>query len=183
MKAKIDMILEKLDKLVNNQVTNEIKENKKNVEKNTENSSNNEDFENVMKSSKIVDKNNNQIKHIKNWISPNKKIKCKLIYDGKRDGGQSTTFHSLCDNKGPTITFIKTNNKRRIGGFTMKNWDIKVNNNVDDDKAFIFDLDNNEKYEINNTGYAIYTGKGYGPIFGGNRDILLGENFCFFALM
>ena len=174
IKDKLDKILEILNKLINNNDNNKIKENKENKEIINNNLN---DFENIMKKSKIIDKNNNQISYIKNWISPNKNIKCKLIYDGKRDGGQTSIFHSFCDNKGPTITFIKTNNKRRIGGFTMKNWDINKNSNISDDKAFIFDLDLNEKYDINKKENAIYTGKGYGPTFGSYWDIYIGENF------
>ena len=176
MKEKINLILEKLEKIINgdnfkNKDENKIEE--KNDDKNDE------DFENVLKLSKIVDKNNNQINHIKNWISPNKKIKCKLLYDGKRDGGQTSIFHSFCDNKGPTITFIKTDDNRRIGGYTMKNWENDVNGKwISDDKAFIFDLDLNEKYDVNQPGSAIYCYKIYGPTFGGHHNIYLGENFC-----
>ena len=179
MKLKIDSILEKIDILMDYhkiKKDEEIKE--KSIETNADTEINNEEFEKEMKSSKIIDKSGYQINYIKNWISPNKNIKCKLIYDGKRDGGQSSIFHSFCDNKGPTITFIKTNNKRRIGGFTMKNWDINKNNYISDDKAFIFDLDKNEKYEIVSKDTAIYSSKGYGPTFGGFHDIKLGDNFC-----
>lgn len=190
IKEKINLILEKLDILTNNQniqnnlnnlniqtdiETKEIKDISTDIDSNN---LNNDEFEKIMKSSKIIDQNSNQIFYIKNWISPNKNIKCKLIYDGKRDGGQSSIFHSLCDNKGPSITFIKTNNKRRIGGFTMKNWDINANKFISDDKAFIFDLDLNEKYDIVKKENAIYSCKGYGPTFGGHHDIYLGENFC-----
>ena len=134
----------------------------------------------MLKLSKIVDKNNNnEINHIKNWISPNKKIKCKLLFDGQRDGGQTSIFHSFCDNKGPTITFIQTDDNRRIGGFTMKNWEnASSGKSISDDKAFIFDLDLNEKYDVNNPGYAIYCYKIYGPTFGGHHNIKLDENFC-----
>ena len=59
----------------------------------------------------------------------------------------------------------------------MKNWDINKNSYISDDKAFIFDLDLNEKYDINKKENAIYTGKGYGPTFGGYHDIYIGENF------
>ena len=119
------MILEKLDKLTNglnnekdkgNKIEEKISNKENDNSKDNENDLNKDDFENVMKSSKIVDKNNNQIAYIKNWISPNQNIKCKLLYDGKRDGGQASIFHSFCNNKGPTITFIKTSDKRRIGG-------------------------------------------------------------------
>ena len=154
-------------------------------EKNTNNDNNDDDlnkddFENVMKLSKIVDKNNNQIAYIKNWISPNQNIKFKLLFDGKRDGGQASIFHSFCDNKGPTITFIQTSDKRRIGGFSMKNWDKNSNNYISDDKAFIFDLDKNEKYNINSKDKAIYSYKLNRPTLGDNYDIKLGDNFCSF---
>ena len=71
-----------------------------------------DDFEEILKSSKIVD--NKQIKIIKNWISSEKKITCKLLYDGKRDGIKGSNYHSNCDGKGPNITFIKTNQGRRF---------------------------------------------------------------------
>ena len=172
MKEKINLILEKIDKLISREnIENKIEEKNENAD------INDDDFESAMKLSKIVEKNNNQITHIKNWISPNKKIKCKLLYDGKRDGGQTSIFHSLCDKKGPTITFIKTNDNRRIGGFTMKNWD-SSGGYISDDKAFLFDLDLNEKYDVNKPENAIYCSKTCGPTFGGNHDILFGENFC-----
>ena len=116
---------------------------------------------------------------IKNWISPKQKINFKLLYDGKRDGNLSDTFHSQCDYKGPTITFIKTKQGKRFGGFTMKYWNKDENNDINDDKAFIFDLDKNEKYDVNEPGKAIYSVFGCGPIFGFHHDIRLKGNFFY----
>ena len=60
----------------------------------------------------------------------------------------------------------------------MKNWDKNLNNYVSDDKAFIFDLDLNEKYRVNDVKNAIYSHKNYGPTFGNKHGIYLGDNFC-----
>ena len=66
-------------------------------------------FENAWKLSKIIE-NEKQIKLLKEWLPyKNKdKIKCKLIYDAKRDGDDVATFHKLCDNKRATLTIIST---------------------------------------------------------------------------
>jgi hypothetical protein len=53
-------------------------------------------------------------------------IKLEKIHDISKDGFSSRTFHSNCDNKGPTITIIKTNNNEIIGGYNDKHW---ANNN------------------------------------------------------
>ena len=49
-------------------------------------------------------------KMINDWIDPynEKNITSELLFRTSVDGDSSTNFHSKCDNKGPTITFIKT---------------------------------------------------------------------------
>jgi len=42
----------------------------------------------------------------------------ELIYKASRDGFDANTFHSRCDNKGPTITIIQSNNGYLFGGYT-----------------------------------------------------------------
>lgn len=155
---KLNLIIEKLEK-----ISEQIK-----IEDN---------LEEILKKSKIVDVK--QISIIKNWISPNQKINCKLLYDGRRDGNLSDNFHSQCDNKGPTITFIKTKQGRRFGGFSMQNWNKGQADYINDDKAFIFDLDKNEKYDVVLPGKAIYSIYGCGPIFGCHHDIRLKDNFFY----
>ena len=51
-------------------------------------------FENILKKSKIVE-NEEQIKMLKDWLPYNNKnnIKCKLLYDAKRDGDDVSIFH------------------------------------------------------------------------------------------
>jgi hypothetical protein len=38
-----------------------------------------------------------------------------LLYKGSRDGFNAKDFHRLCDNKGPTITVIRTRQGRIFG--------------------------------------------------------------------
>ena len=47
-----------------------------------------------------------------------------LLYRASRDGWASSNFHYCCDNKGPTVTVIKSGNYI-FGGFTEQSWDSK----------------------------------------------------------
>jgi hypothetical protein len=47
-----------------------------------------------------------------------------LLYKATRDGFKISKFHELCDNKGATISFIKSKDHNKIfGGFTPIGWD------------------------------------------------------------
>ena len=48
---------------------------------------------------------------------------CKLLYQAKVHGFKGANFTSLCNNKGPTICFIKTDTGRIFGGYTPISWD------------------------------------------------------------
>ena len=43
----------------------------------------------------------------------------RLLYRASRDG-DSTQFHSKCDGKENTVTFVLSKNGRRFGGFSNK---------------------------------------------------------------
>ena len=112
----------------------------------------------------------------------NKSIKeIKLLYRTSIDGDLGKKFHSKCDGVKNTVTFIKTINGKRFGGFAHKEW----NSNggwITDKNAFVFSLDFNECYYYNNNGYNIYGNSSYGPCWGYNGnynyyDILL-SNRC-----
>ena len=123
-------------------------------------------IDNALKKSKIIE-NKEQIKLFKEWLpyKNKEKIKCKLIYDAKKDGDDATTFHSLCDNKGPTLTIISTSDNKKIGGFLSKSF----NGNkgfINDNNAFLFSLNYNEKYPSLNKSNNYKDLKGFGPIFG-----------------
>ena len=47
-----------------------------------------------------------------------------LIYRASRDGWESIDFHAHCDNKGPTVTVVKSGNYI-FGGYTELSWNGK----------------------------------------------------------
>ena len=127
---------------------------------------NKESFENILTNSKIIE-TKEQIKLIKEWLPYNNKenIKCKLIYDAKKDGDDVSTFHSLCDNKGATLTIISTSDNKKIGGFLSKSFGGNKGL-IEDNNAFLFSLNYNEKYPSLNRGNHYFDKSNQGPIFG-----------------
>ena len=53
----------------------------------------------------------------------------ELLYRASRDGWGAANFHSCCDNKGPTVTVIKSRNYI-FGGYTEENWDYRCYINI-----------------------------------------------------
>lgn len=65
-----------------------------------------------------------KIDFIKSNIYFIKEFKTNLLYRGTRNGWSPLTFHSLCDNKGPTITFFKAKGTNRTSaGIAYESWD------------------------------------------------------------
>eukprot|EP00347_Sterkiella_histriomuscorum_P001019 403373650 len=64
-----------------------------------------------------------------------------LLYRGSRDGFRASTFHELCDDKGPTVFFILSECAQVFGGFTSLSWTSPDNDNQNSDpSAFLFSL-------------------------------------------
>ena len=98
------------------------------------------------------------------------------------DGDLAKNFHKKCDGKKNTVTFIKSTNGKRFGGFTSEGWNSKESW-INDESVFLFSLDNHECYYYNNSGYMAYDSSSYGPTWGysnnyGSYDLLL-SNKCF----
>ena len=108
----------------------------------------------------------------------NKKIrKVKKLYQATIDGGDSIIFHSKCDNIPNTLVLIKSEGKRRFGGFTPIPWKSQGDYiNEPEMKTFIFSLDNKKIYHLKNENDAVYHDKNTGPCFGGGRDIAIDRN-------
>ena len=94
----------------------------------------------------IID-NNNYNNSLKNWINPNKKIKANLLYRLSRDGPEISTFHQLCDNKGPSITLFHLKKGNKIGFFINDSFDSISNEWKTDNDSFIFNLEQNKRYK------------------------------------
>ena len=106
----------------------------------------------------------------------NKRIKeYKLLFRGRRDGFGAKDFHSKCDGISYTVTFVKTKEGRRFGGFTDAIWD-QSNSYKSGSNGFIFSLDNKEIYYNKNSSRNIYCGSNDGPTFGGGNDFYISDN-------
>lgn len=103
----------------------------------------------------------------------------KLLYRGSRDGFRAADFHSKCDNRPHTVTFIKTTLGYIFGGYTHISWH-NTNQHDQDSNAFLFSLVNKFKKpficEIASPKYAIGFYSSYGPTFGEGFDIHVCDN-------
>ena len=62
----------------------------------------------------------------------------------------TSAFHLKCDDKGPTITVIKSKAGKISGGFTSIPWAGGYNNTADP-TAYLFSVDQKTKYMNNGT--------------------------------
>ena len=106
----------------------------------------------------------------------------ELIYKASRDGFGGNTFHSHCNEKGPTMTIILSNNNYLFGGYTSVPW-TSSGSNKNDATAFLFTLTNPygispTKYPVNPTkaSSAVYHNAHDGPKFGTSSYDLTVEN-------
>jgi hypothetical protein len=82
----------------------------------------------------------------------------------------------LCDNKGPSLTLIKTVAGHTFGGFTTISWNTSTGW-TNDTQSFLFSVDKQTKYPIaSGYDYAIYCGSSYGPTFGSGHTIHVSDN-------
>ena len=88
------------------------------------------------KESSILKDHNLFINELNHWKN---NAKFELLYKKSRDGNSYKTFHQLCDNKGPTVTIIKSSEGFVIGGYTPLNWDTN-SSWKSDNETFLFSL-------------------------------------------
>ena len=91
------------------------------------------------------------------WFRPQfKGKKVLLLHKASRDGFTAKAFHSKCDGKSPTITFIKSEHGYIFGGYTQAQWS-RNGEYTYDENAFIFTFkDGNELFKVRNPSNAIY---------------------------
>ena len=128
----------------------------------------------------IINDDINQQKVISNWISEkinNNIINFEKIFTMSINGSSSKDFHKFCDNKGPTLTLIKTTTNKNFGGFTPLNWEYSGDSLVDEsNQTFVFSLNSMKKFDlINKDKTAIYCNLEYGPSFGAS-DLSIESN-------
>ena len=129
----------------------------------------------------IIINDENVFNMLKNWINPNVSMNFELLYRGTRDGDSVNNFYLKCEYKSPTISIIKTEKGKIIGGYTTIPW---INENISyisDENTFIFSVDSKEKYNVKkklNGKNAVYHSSSWCCCFGycGN-DLAVGDKF------
>lgn len=116
-----------------------------------------------------------------------KNPKLSLLYQGSRDGFESSAFHEKCDYKGANLVIVRNNFNRVFGGFTSKSWSsFEDGHYFADDFAVLFSLDLKQVFQQfpDKKDKAIFMTTYKGPIFGtGDLAIYSGcneneESYC-----
>jgi len=98
--------------------------------------------------SKIISRNKKYNEILKYWINPFKKLRAELLYRLSENGDNISTFHELCDNKGPSLTLFHVNDENIVGIYTPLSWDSSFLGYWKKDMdTFIFNLNKNQKYK------------------------------------
>lgn len=126
--------------------------------------------------SKIL-KKMSEISLLRKWVSEKAKPTFKLLYRGTRDGFTANAFHTKCNNKGPTVTVIRSSLGKIFGGFADLEW-TSQNAYKNSNNTFLFSIDKKGKYPVKSGGQsnAMYCYSTYGPTFGGGHDIYICDN-------
>ena len=108
----------------------------------------------------------------------------KLLYRASQNDYSANRFHKLCDNKGPTITIIKSNWGNIFGGYASMPW-ISTPGWRMDENTFLFLIKSDNASiqakcpmillpSINeDTNMTICSDPGTGPLFGTGKDICI----------
>jgi len=130
--------------------------------------------------SEILSDKNHQ-KALKGWLPTDLEGEWRLLFRASRDGFAAGTFHSRCDNKGPTVTIVKSG-VYIFGGFTEQSWTSR-NVHVTCSQAFLFSMIN--PHGLGPTKLpliprkkqnAIYCGINSGPVFGEGNDLWMSKD-------
>ena len=80
--------------------------------------------EHRLQDSVIIGHNQAYFGMLTDWLTPVVQINGQwiLCWRASLHGRASKTFHSLCDNKGPTVTIVKDTNNSIFGGYTSIPW-------------------------------------------------------------
>ncbi|XP_046861387.1 uncharacterized protein LOC124454657 [Xenia sp. Carnegie-2017] len=117
----------------------------------------------------------NWIFRLKKWLPSHLKDKNTMrCYQATVNGWKATTFHSLCDFKGPTLVVVKVGSYV-FGGFASESWG-GMKRFIRAEESFIFSMKNKDnlppfKSDVVRRNKAMYTVKQVGPIFGNGHDL------------
>ncbi|XP_078382135.1 uncharacterized protein LOC144664794 isoform X1 [Oculina patagonica] len=94
------------------------------------------------------------------------------------DGWAATTFHSLCDDKGPTVTIVRVG-QYIFGAYTSRSWSNSCRYHYDP-AAFLFSVVNKPGWQplkLDQVGRtSIYSCSRHGPSFGIGHDLHIADS-------
>ncbi|CAG8597174.1 2022_t:CDS:2, partial [Cetraspora pellucida] len=99
-----------------------------------------------------------------------------LLYRGKENDFNPKKFHDSCDNKGPTLTIIKTSDQRLFGGYNDSNTENHYIERMVSRKNFLFSFDNQNDFNtsklarVKKNCWVSEYHSDYGPCFGCNKN-------------
>jgi hypothetical protein len=104
-----------------------------------------------------------------------------LLYRASRDGWKANDFHCKCDEKGDTLTIIKTSEGFIFGGYSDNSW--RSGSFKSSTRAFLFSIQSYAKLPPTKLNLksgcqynAIYANFSHGPCFGSGIDLAIGSN-------
>ena len=85
------------------------------------------------------------------------------IFRASRDGWSASDFHRLCDDQGPTLCLVQSEQDFMSAGFTSKAWSSELTD-VFDASACVFALTGTlQVYNTKNPKFAVYHRIRFGP--------------------
>jgi len=124
--------------------------------------------------------------HARRNLSVEQMMRVNLLYRASRDGFDCKMFHLLCDNKGPTLCVIRSEENHVFGGYTSVSWSSNNMGHHCDPYAFIFALrfgkkaafkyfDTPQIFKVRSDQIngAVFHSPICGPTFGYGRDIVV----------
>ncbi|XP_044181722.1 protein crumbs-like [Acropora millepora] len=138
--------------------------------------------EHSLQDSVIIGGNLKYFVMLSDWLKPVVQINGQwiLCWRASLHGWTAATFHSLCDNKGPTVTIVKDTKNNMFGGYTSKPWQ-SINGAKNDPKAFLFSLKNptNNPRTLpqldKSSSQSVQDYAAYGPSFGQAWDLWIAD--------
>ena len=108
------------------------------------------DNNNLFSGSKIISLHDSKNFLLKCLNLKTSNVETELIYSATKDGDTIESFNKKCNGVGNTITIIKTNIGKIIGGFFRLPFSVK--DDYYDPDCFLFCLNHKEKYEVDPNG-------------------------------
>lgn len=98
-----------------------------------------------------------------------------LLFQASKDGDAVSTFHSHCDNRGPSVIIVETISGYLFGGYTYANWSSNAGYSASTG-AFLFGLRPFKKrydQRKSSKAYAIHCDTNHGPVFGNGHTLFI----------